>query len=267
MRPAAELIDSDSAQEWITYEQPLNERMRTFLRLNFLFDQAEFHAQGSSTWQSRAAVSSLLDVLAILTRGDVRQEVIKELERYSTELLAFRSEPEVDRQKLNETLDDISLILKGLDATGSNILQSLKESDFLNSVRHRSAIPGGTCEFDLPDYRHWLSLSYEQRVSDFSDWLSLLAPLRQGVAKVLWLLRESAASQDQIARAGMYQHVLERGVAVQLLRVSLLASNGVFPEISGNQHRFTVRFHTWHDVASRPAQSTDDIEFRLACCG
>jgi cell division protein ZapD len=207
-----------------------------------------------------------LPAAAILTRGDVRQEVIKELERYSQGLLSFRGDPSVDRPKLDDTLDEISIILKGLEATGNTMLQSIKESDFLNAVRHRSAIPGGTCEFDLPDYRHWLSLSYEQRAADFNSWLSLLAPMRQGVAKVLWLLRESAQAEPQVARAGMYQHVLQRSVAVQLLRVSLLSSNGVFPEISGNQHRFTVRFHTWQDVMSRPTQSTDDIEFQLACC-
>ncbi len=266
MRSAAELIESSSATQLVTYEQPLNERMRTFLRLNFLFDQAEFHARGSSTWQSRAAISSLLDVLAILTRGDVRQEVIKELERYSSELLQFRAQPGVDRQRLDEVLDEISLILKGLEATGSNILQQLKESDFLNAVRHRSAIPGGTCEFDLPDYRHWLGLSYERRVADFNSWLSLLGPLRQGVSKVLWLLRESAQSTAHVARAGMFQHVLERGMAVQLLRVSLPPSTDVYPEISGSPHRFTVRFHTWLDVGSRPVQSTEDIEFQLTCC-
>jgi cell division protein ZapD len=266
MRPAAELIEPSSAPELVTYEQPLNERMRTFLRLNFLFDQSEFHARGSSTWQSRAAVSSLLDVLAILGRGDVRQEVIKELERYASELLQFRAQPGVDRDKLDQVLDDISKILKELEATGNTIVQRLKESDFLNAVRHRSAIPGGTCEFDLPDYRHWLSLSYEQRLGDFNTWLGMVGPLRRGIQKVLWLLRESAHAQPQVARAGMFQHVLERGMSVQLLRVGVEPTAVVFPEISGSQHRFTVRFNTWQDVATRPVQSTDDVKFFLACC-
>ena len=61
MRSAADLIDHSTAEDLVTYEQPLNERMRTFLRLSFLLDQAEFHAQGSSTWQSRAAVATLTE--------------------------------------------------------------------------------------------------------------------------------------------------------------------------------------------------------------
>lgn len=266
MRPAAELIDQSNAEELVTYEQPLTERMRTFLRLNFLFDQAEFHARGSSTWQSRAAVASLLDVLSILGRGDIRQEVVKELERHSQDLLQYRTQPGVDRQRLDSVLDDIASILKDLDSAGASISQRLKESEFLNSVKHRSAIPGGTCEFDLPDYRHWLSLSFEQRRQDFDAWLDIVAPLRCGLQRALWLLRESAQTRPEVARGGLFQHTLERGIAAQLLRVSLPRTCNVYPEISGSQHRFTVRFHSWRDVENRPVQTTDDVHFHLACC-
>jgi len=44
-----------------------------------------------------------------------------------------------------------------LNAAGANFMQALRDSEFLNAIKHRSAIPGGTCEFDLPDYTHWLN--------------------------------------------------------------------------------------------------------------
>jgi cell division protein ZapD len=59
------------------YEQPLNERMRTFLRLDFLYQQALFHEEREDAWSTRAAVGSLLEILAITARGDVRSEVLK----------------------------------------------------------------------------------------------------------------------------------------------------------------------------------------------
>ena len=40
----------------VVYEQPLNERMRTFLRLDFLYSQALYHNEKGSSWGSRAAV-------------------------------------------------------------------------------------------------------------------------------------------------------------------------------------------------------------------
>ena len=68
--------------EPVVYEQPLNERMRTFLRLEFLYTQASYHSELPNPWSSRAAVASLLEILAITARGDSRSEVLKELERH-----------------------------------------------------------------------------------------------------------------------------------------------------------------------------------------
>ena len=59
------------------YEQPLNERMRTFLRLDFLYQQALYHEEREDAWSTRAAVGSLLEILAITARGDARSEVLK----------------------------------------------------------------------------------------------------------------------------------------------------------------------------------------------
>ena len=73
----------------LVFEQPLNERMRTFLRLDFLYSQALYHNETASQWGTRAAVSSLIDILAIITRGDVRSDALKELERQ----LALLGEP------------------------------------------------------------------------------------------------------------------------------------------------------------------------------
>jgi hypothetical protein len=85
----------DDAAGTVTYEQPLAERMRTFLRLEFLAQQANHHSLQASTWSSRAAIGSLLEILTILGRGDIRSEVLKELERQVSQLAPFRSRPGV----------------------------------------------------------------------------------------------------------------------------------------------------------------------------
>ena len=38
----------------LIFEQPLNERMRTFLRLDYLYNQALYHNEKASQWGSRA---------------------------------------------------------------------------------------------------------------------------------------------------------------------------------------------------------------------
>ena len=75
------------------YEQPLNERMRTFLRLDFLYSQALFHEEREDAWSTRAAVGSLLEILAITARGDARSEVLKELERQVSIMSDYQARP------------------------------------------------------------------------------------------------------------------------------------------------------------------------------
>lgn len=250
----------------ITYEQPLSERMRTFLRLEFLAQQANHHSLQSPAWSSRAAIDSLLEILTILGRGDIRGEVLKELERQAGQLAPFSSRPGVDTSRLDALLGKVSHLRAALAEVGAHYVQPLKDSEFLSAIKHRSAIPGGTCEFDLPDFKHWLNLPYEQRAQDFQTWFAGIKPLCDAVAQLLWLTRESSDGKPQTAKGGLFQHSLDRGNTCQLLRVSLAAPSTVYPEISGSQHRFTIRFLCWEGILQRPAQAIGDVDFNLACC-
>src|SRR5580698_7828605 len=99
--------DSQEEAGTLVFEQPLNERMRTFLRLDFLYSQALYHNEMSTQWGSRAAMSSLIDILAITTRGDVRSEVLKELERHLAALNEFQSKAGVDPDRLKSLLANL----------------------------------------------------------------------------------------------------------------------------------------------------------------
>ena len=177
MNQAAPQAQADPAEEILVYEQPLSERMRTFLRLDFLYQQALFHWEHSSGWSTRATVDSLLEILAILSRGDVRGEVIKELERQSTRLSQFYAQPGVDSAALQNVLNNLVRLRDELNGAGVHITHRLKECEFLSAIKHRSAIPGGTCEFDLPDFSHWLNREHESRSNDLTCWFTDLRTL------------------------------------------------------------------------------------------
>ena len=84
----------------ICYEQPLHERVRTFLRLEFLFNAARHGLDGDTHWDSRAVIARMLEILSLLGRGDIRTEVIKELERHGAMLNRLVSNPGVDEGRL-----------------------------------------------------------------------------------------------------------------------------------------------------------------------
>ena len=248
------------------YEQPLNERMRTFLRLEFLYQQMLYNSEREANWATRTTIATLLEVLAILSRGDVRSEVHKELDHQIGALRRFQSQPEVDSARLDTVLHNLVESRNGIAAIGTQFLQSLKDSVFLNSIKHRSTIPGGTCEFDLPEYSHWLRQPLARRQQDLFRWIGEIRPLCDAATEVLWVIRESAHSVNKLAVNGMYQHTMQKDVNCRLLRVSLTDDSVLFPEISGSQHRFTVRFLEWSTTDCRSVQTCHDVPFQLSIC-
>ena len=252
--------------ETIGIEQPLTERMRTFLRLEFLYQQMLYNNEQEADWATRATIATLLEVLAILSRGDVRSDVHKELDHQLGVLERFQSQPGVDSGRLDTLIHNLSVSKEELSRIGTSFLQPLKDSDFLNAIKHRSAIPGGTCEFDLPVYSHWLRQPFARRVEDLEKWIAAIRPVCDAVTELLWLIRESAQPQEKRAINGMYQHSMQKDAQCRLLRVTLPENSSLYPEISGSQHRFTVRFLHWEGIGARPVQTSDDVSFVLACC-
>jgi len=259
-------VAAHAAASHAHYEQPLNERMRTFLRLEFLYQQILYNSELESDFATRATIATLLETLAILSRGDVRSEVHKELDQQLAILEQFQSQPGVDSGRLETLVHNLAINREQISGIGTGFLQALKDSEFLNAIKHRSAIPGGTCEFDLPEYSHWLRQPHARRQQDLKLWIDDIRPLCDGVSEVLWLIRESAQSADKMAINGMYQHNMQKDASCRLLRVALDDNSSLFPEISGSQHRFTVRFLEWSTIDRRAVQTGHDVPFQLSIC-
>jgi len=265
-KPAGNIAPDAAHRVPAHYEQPVSERMRTFMRLEFLYQQMLYNSELESTWATRATIAGLLEILAILSRGDVRSEVHKELDHQLDVLQRFQSQPGVDTRRLDTLVRNLIESRAEIDVIGTQYLQPLKDSDFLNAIKNRSAIPGGTCEFDLPEYSHWLRQAHSRRQEDLSKWIGAIRPLCDAVTEVLWLIRESAQPLDKLAINGMYQHSMQKDSHCRLLRINLPNGSGLYPEISGSQHRFTVRFLEWSTIDSRAVQTGHDVSFQLSIC-
>lgn len=261
---ARSFADPDPVATQITYEQPLSERMRTFLRIEFLRAQTDYHAKDLRGFGARAAVAGLLEMMMILGRGDVRADVLKELERQAAWLTNYSRQPGVDQDRLGSLVSDVGRLKARITQAGPHFMNSLKECEFLNTIKHRSSIPGGTCVFDLPDYGYWLNLSHDERAQQFERWMQALEPICDAVAELLWLTREATDPAELVAPAGLYQHHTERQTQINLVRVTIPRAVSFYPEISAGRHRVTIRFVRWNGVDMRPTQVADDVEFLLA---
>ena len=136
--------DPMSAQGWICYEQPLSERVRTMLRLEFLFERAHHSMAGDDRLSSRGTVDSLIDVMSVLGRADLKKELIKELERHALTLDSLSRNPNVDPQRLQEVQDRVDGLLTRLKGAELGFGQDLRNNELFNAIRQRSSIPAGT---------------------------------------------------------------------------------------------------------------------------
>jgi cell division protein ZapD len=248
----------------ITYEYPLVERIRTMLRLEDLFERARFFLDRGEPPEHHAALLTLFEVLEVASRADLKSDLLQELERQKQVMNAFRGNPDIDQDVLAQVAGAIEEASNGLFGMSGRIGQYLRENEWLMSIKQRTGIPGGACEFDLPSYHHWLHRESHERLDDLHGWFSPLYPLRDASAIVLRLLRESGKPSDVVAQNGSFQQMLGGRVA-QMVRIRLPRAADCIPEISANKYALNVRF-TLLDRDARPRPCETDVPFELTFC-
>ena len=248
----------------ITYEYPLNERIRTLLRLEDLFEKVLYFVAADGPQEHHAALVTLFDILEVASRADLKFDLVQELERQRQILLSFRNNPDISEEALSGALYEIEQSSAALLAMQGKTGQYLRENDWLMAVKNRIGIPGGVCEFDLPAYHFWLNRDPAQRRSGLEAWISPLLPIRAGITIVLRLLRSSGRPERQLAAHGAFQQMLS-GRTAQLIRLRVSRNQAAVPEISANKYALNIRF-TVPDTDMRPKQSEADVEFELTYC-
>ncbi|MEJ5211018.1 MAG: cell division protein ZapD, partial [Burkholderiales bacterium] len=144
----------------IVYEYPLNERIRTLMRLEDLFARFEHFAARDEALDHHAAMLALFEALEV-ARGDLKSDLIQELERQKATLEPLRHNPGVKQDTLDEVLQRISRTVTELQTLPGKLGQHLRDNEWVMSIKQRACIPGGVCEFDLPSYHYWLNLDAE----------------------------------------------------------------------------------------------------------
>ena len=249
----------------ITYEYPLNERIRTLLRLEDLFERSRHFIARTDPLDHHVALLTLFEILEVASRADLKSDLLQELERQKQVLLSFRNNPEISEEALNSVLRDIEQAAAALFSMTGKIGQYLRENDWLMSIKQRTGIPGGACEFDLPSYHYWLHRPAEERIGQLAAWTGPLFPLRDGSAIILRILRESGKPQRVSAPQGTFQQMLG-GKTAQMMRVRLDPALNCVPEISANKYVLNIRFLTQNGEDPRPRTADWDIAFELTFC-
>ena len=249
----------------ILYEYPFNERIRTYLRLEHLLHRLGDLLVRETVADHHFALVTLFEIMEMTGRSDIKTDLLKELENHKAYFAAQRGNPAISQDALETFAGYVENAFQALKQQRGKPCSQLNEDDWLMSVRSRIVMPGGTCAFDLPAYHVWQQSPASVRLADLSRWTTPLQPLADALSLLLQMLRSSGIAQKAQAARGQFHHALPQGRPVQLMRLQLPGKNAIFPEISGNRLRVSVRFMQMLEE-NKTAPVTEDVTFELAFC-
>jgi cell division protein ZapD len=249
----------------IRYEHPLNERIRTMMRLEDLYSRVLFFSTRGEAPEHHAALSALFEITDVAARADLKTDILQELERQKQLLAPLRHNPQIEQGALEELLAQIDSVNAQMLAQAGRVGSHLRENEWLMAIKQRTAIPGGVCEFDLPAYHWWLNQDPGPLRNDLSGWIEPFAPIRAGSAIVLKLLRDNGRESRHTASRGVFQLMLTTAKVAQLLRLTVSHDLACVPEISANKYALNIRFLGVTGM-DRGTVFDQDVEFDLMFC-
>lgn len=244
----------------------MNERMRSFLRMENILGQTRELIRDAPPERARAALASLLELASLSERGELKRDILSELERQKIVLAGLREQSGIDRDRLARALGALEKEQQEIASQPDRIGQRLKSNEFLSAVRSRSTIPGGTCSFDLPGLHCWLERPEQERLKDLRSWFAEFSAVATALDLLLKHIRSASEAAPLVATGGIYEYLPPNDNPPVLLRIRLSAHARLYPVISGSRHRVTIQFQQWNGVNRRDEVQRRDIEFGLALC-
>ena len=242
----------------IAFEYPLNENNRSYLRFESLFTQLKMSISFEHVNDSTIFFKALLELLELAERSDIRNALIKDLRLLSEQMSSWLNHPGVDQKTVTDLISEIEGHIQTVLRLPKQ-LRFFKTNRFLTSLKQRFFIPGGTCNFDLPQFHFWLASDLEKRQNDAQSWFSHFASLEKALTLFLKIKRSNAVATTQIAKNGFYQAEVE---TCGFIVVKVDKKQAVYPVISGHNKRYSIRFMS----AESGKDTLESIDFQQVCC-
>ncbi len=254
----------------ITFEFPLNERFRTFLRIENLLHRWQYYLRSTTKEDHHTAILTLLDIYDFSFRNDVKGDLLSELARYKQALSQYFTSPDVSEEKLNQTILRLVDAYKQIEQSpkfGGN----LADNEWLINIKSRLVVSASVCSFDMGFYYQWLQDSEQRRLNDLQEWIQPFAPMFDAVTLLLQLSRNLALTKDCVTHSYAYQQPLS-GRKFDIMRVEFANTSNYLPDFSANKHVIWLRFAA-PVVSVRSSAKTmqhamqEEVAFRLGLCG
>ena len=117
----------------VIFEHPLNERTRSWLRIETSLQQMSTLSPLDSLPSSLAFFRAVAEFIEVIDRGEVRSEILKELEKQQKKLAMWAEAPNADQALIRGFSDELKQKAAEL-SKAPRIAQHLKEDKIMHSA-------------------------------------------------------------------------------------------------------------------------------------
>ena len=164
------------------------------LRLEYLFARFNHFNRSDDPELHHNAIAILFDLGDIGSRGDIKSLLLKEFERQKYALNGLKSSQKVDQETLSQTISEIDDVASSINRSMGRPNLIISESEWLNAIRTRLNIPGGTSPIDLPSYHAWKNSPSSERRALLDQFVVPLMPWQEACQLFLRLERWESRS-------------------------------------------------------------------------
>lgn len=245
------------------YEQPLNEKIRLFMRLTFLMERFNHHLEDPTPENCQAAIMVLLELYNLSSRLDVKNAALHVLDFQTQAVRSVEGLEGVDNARATRMLEKLEDKSKRLYSFRGQLGQHLKVHNFLNILKQRASIAGGINRMDIPLFNYWLSLSEKKKAADLREWARPYDIAFDAIQLLMELIYSGPESEDVVAIGGFYQASLGSSRDYQILQIELPDKSTYYPEISAGKQRFSIRFVDSSVLEEKGKQIVKNVDFKL----
>ena len=203
------------------YEQPVDERIRKFLRFENIYMKINNHKDIDSKYDAYSVLLNISELFINLTRSEIKRDLISEIETHKVRYQEYIKFDGADKIKLNSIMEKQNAILKTLHDLEANYLNVLKRDELLQTIiKHINT--------SCADLEYWLSRDHDFRKNQINLWLELIKPIENSIFFCLDLLRKSTETLEITAKDGMYLFKMDTEKKIRLLRVTMKTDNYFF---------------------------------------
>ena len=253
-------MNSLSDNQVSLYEEPVQEKIRKFIKIEFLLNKIYYFKGKDDKSENYIALLALCELYEILSRSDIKSELIREIETQNSYFQSIKEMPQADSSKLNSVLEKQNILLKLIYSNEVNYLDHLGRDILFKTILKNCFTQLQPASIDF-----WLSRDILIRETQIDLWLEPLIFIKRSIDFILEVVRKSGRFEDRMAEKGFFIEKLNPKKNVLLIRVTLTSDLYYYPQISVGKQRLTIMFMT-KDDKNNLVPYQEDLSFILTTC-